>query len=382
MRNSKLRSIASIQTGLLFVLCVSTAWGGPESTSIAINFAADAAPGNVVGDAGVLRTQIWNNVPGAVGSIANIIADDSGARSPTGIGLDWSAAGVARSTTVDVPRSPNDTNLMTGHLIAPSDIRFNGLDERFPHGYDVYLYTFGGRAGDRHDYQLTTDNEKFSQINITQRSFAGDYVEGQDGNYLAFRNIVSDNLFIEAGGSLTAIEIDGASYDCLKGDFNEDGDVDAEDIDMLTSQIKSGRFNECFDLNRDGVLDAIDCETWVTDVKKICAGDANMDGEFNSGDLVSVFQKGEYEDDIECNSGWADGDWNCDGEFGSEDFVFAFQQGWYEKGPLAIAANDGFRVLGAPPVANDSFAAVPEPSTSGLLVASVFGLIGLRCRKR
>ncbi|MCA9196978.1 MAG: hypothetical protein KDA87_05540, partial [Planctomycetales bacterium] len=62
-------------------------------------------------------------------------------------------------------------------------------------------------------------------------------------------------------------------------------------------------------------------------------GDANLDGEFNSQDLVRIFTAGEYEDDIAGNSLWLEGDWNGDGDFTSSDLVLAFQDGGYELGP-------------------------------------------------
>ena len=62
-------------------------------------------------------------------------------------------------------------------------------------------------------------------------------------------------------------------------------------------------------------------------------GDANLDGEFNSLDLVMVVQAGEYEDDIALNSTWSTGDWNGDRDFDSGDFVTAFQDGGFEFGP-------------------------------------------------
>ncbi|MEZ6121345.1 MAG: hypothetical protein R3C28_32985, partial [Pirellulaceae bacterium] len=58
-------------------------------------------------------------------------------------------------------------------------------------------------------------------------------------------------------------------------------------------------------------------------------GDANLDGIFNSTDLIQVFQFGEYEDNTPNNSIWASGDWNGDGEFDTSDMVFAFQTGSY-----------------------------------------------------
>jgi hypothetical protein len=68
-------------------------------------------------------------------------------------------------------------------------------------------------------------------------------------------------------------------------------------------------------------------------------GDANVDGLFNSQDLVQVFQAGEYEDGIAGNSTWNEGDWNGDLEFDTSDLVSAFQSGRYE---LAAVEGGGF----------------------------------------
>ncbi|MCA9198144.1 MAG: hypothetical protein KDA87_11420, partial [Planctomycetales bacterium] len=71
-------------------------------------------------------------------------------------------------------------------------------------------------------------------------------------------------------------------------------------------------------------------------------GDANLDGRFDSADLVLVFTAGGYEDNVLQNSNWDQGDWNCDGEFDSSDLVAAFQTGGYqnESRPLSAAMVD------------------------------------------
>ncbi len=58
-------------------------------------------------------------------------------------------------------------------------------------------------------------------------------------------------------------------------------------------------------------------------------GDSNLDGRFDSADLVHIFQTGEYEDSIVGNSTWLDGDWDGDREFTTADLVLAFQSGGY-----------------------------------------------------
>ena len=101
---------------------------------------------------------------------------------------------------------------------------------------------------------------------------------------------------------------------------------------------------------------------WVHELKKTYIGDANLDGEFNSGDFVQVFQTGKYETGT--GAGWSDGDWNTDGFFSSDDFITAFEDGGYEQGPRT------------------ALAAVPEPSVSLLLVIGFpLWLIGRRTRR-
>jgi hypothetical protein len=90
-------------------------------------------------------------------------------------------------------------------------------------------------------------------------------------------------------------------------------------------------------------------------------GDANIDGVFNSGDLVHVFQVGEYEDAIAGNSTWSDGDWTNDNEFDSSDLVAAFQQGNY--------------VEAASPVNG-----IPEPTSAVLLLIGCYVFRGHRRR--
>ena len=76
-------------------------------------------------------------------------------------------------------------------------------------------------------------------------------------------------------------------------------------------------------------LNTADAETLVTEILQTWYGDVNLDGVFNSGDLVAIFTAGEFEDGVSGNSTYAEGDWNCDGDFGTGDLVLAFQAGSY-----------------------------------------------------
>ena len=114
-----------------------------------------------------------------------------------------------------------------------------------------------------------------------------------------------------------------------RGDFNGDFNVDEVDIDLLCAEIRSDGLDDSFDLTGDGAINQADMDELITNILETEFGDSNLDGLFNSGDFVQVFQRGQYEDAVEDNSNWGDGDWNCDGDFSSSDLVVAFQNGGY-----------------------------------------------------
>ncbi len=113
----------------------------------------------------------------------------------------------------------------------------------------------------------------------------------------------------------------------IPGDFDGDGQVAANDIDLLAAAIRVG--DQTFDVTGDDVVNEDDFNHLVTVILQTAFGDSNLDGVFDSSDLVLVFQTGEYDDAVASNSGWADGDWNGDGEFDSSDLVVAFQFGGF-----------------------------------------------------
>ena len=80
-----------------------------------------------------------------------------------------------------------------------------------------------------------------------------------------------------------------------------------------------------------GTVDRGDLDDLVSNILGTTVGDANLNGVFDSSDMVQVFQVGEYEDGIPGNSTWAEGDWDCDGDFTSSDMVLAFQRGGYAR---------------------------------------------------
>jgi glucose/arabinose dehydrogenase len=150
------------------------------------------------------------------------------------------------------------------------------------------------------------------------------------------------------------------------GDFNQDGTLDAADIDELTQAIVTGNGSPTYDLTGDGAVNQADHDWWVSELKQTWLGDSNLDGAFDSSDLVAVMATGHYEDNLPQNSGWAEGDWNGDLEFNSSDLVDALADGGYAGNP--------------PP--RMAAMAIPEPSALALMIGGLFLAGGHRRRRR
>lgn len=135
----------------------------------------------------------------------------------------------------------------------------------------------------------------------------------------------------------------------VRGDFNYDTQVAVEDVDLLAAEIQLGTHRPDYDLTRDGLVDFDDLQLWVTTRARTYFGDADLDGKFDSTDLVKVLQSGEFEDTVDRNSTWADGDFNGNGDFETGDLILAFSDGGYEKGPrnaiVSVPEPNGFQIV-------------------------------------
>ncbi|MCA9198137.1 MAG: hypothetical protein KDA87_11385 [Planctomycetales bacterium] len=129
------------------------------------------------------------------------------------------------------------------------------------------------------------------------------------------------------------------------GDVDGNGTVDVADIDTMSRQVRSGEFSVAFDLTHDGRVDVNDRIVLIKDRINTWVGDSNLDGEFNTGDLIAVFQAGLFETGNP--AGWLQGDWDGNGVFDTGDIIYAFQDGGYEQGPQSAAVPEpvGFVTL-------------------------------------
>jgi hypothetical protein len=148
----------------------------------------------------------------------------------------------------------------------------------------------------------------------------------------------------------------------VPGDFNGNGVLDAPDIDDLTGQSAGGTNPAAYDLTGDSLVNTDDVNAWVMNLFNGWIGDTDLDGEFNSGDLVIVLASGTYEADVA--SVWSTGDFTGDGRTNSGDLVAALADGGYEAGPRAAVAS------------------VPEPTALVLLMLGLCGVATLRRARR
>ena len=147
------------------------------------------------------------------------------------------------------------------------------------------------------------------------------------------------------GSAVAAVRIAIGPPPAVPGDFDNDRDVDADDITLMCHALHSQDPESMFDLNGDSAVTNQDFTFLIEEILQTTAGDANLDRIFNSTDLIVVFQAGEYEDAIDGNSTWTEGDWNCDGDFNTSDLVVAFQSGAYSAAAVPAFPNVAAAVL-------------------------------------
>jgi hypothetical protein len=240
---------------------------------------------------------------------------------------------------------------MTGPSLVTAQTSLRPLEEEIMLQFDVFgenLSMWAWRAGEPMPtaplLSATDDRFAVGEVAIDYFSLVADPMLGR----AAFR-------FVHVANS---------SIRNVLGDFNYNGLLESEDLDALSAQVRSGSDPINFDLNNDRLVDQSDRRNWVSELMNTYFGDSNLDGEFNSQDLIAVFQAGQYEDGISGNSTWSAGDWDGNGDFDSGDLVFAFQDGGYEKGPRMALIT------------------VPEPSSCWPGILAIVGTVYRRRSRR
>ena len=168
-------------------------------------------------------------------------------------------------------------------------------------------------------------------------------------------------LSSDAGQTWTFNSCTGQIIFCagILGDYNLDGTLDAEDLDLQAAAITGGPIPKDFvaEQRRSGQLRR---PREVAARSEEHLGRRRRSGlVFDNADFVHAFQAGKYET---ATSRRVEGDWDGDLLFETGDFVAAFVHGGYEAAPSGAAVS-----------------AVPEP---GSIVLALLGMVGLWSRTR
>lgn len=98
------------------------------------------------------------------------------------------------------------------------------------------------------------------------------------------------------------------------GDLDSDGDLDADDIDLLYSAINEGAEDPWFDLNSDSNVDAADVDI-LLDIMNATPGDVDLDGQILFADFLVLSRN------FGRPGGWADGNFDGSDSIDFEDFL-------------------------------------------------------------
>ena len=354
--------IFTVVLGLVLLLFANNANASNYGYSVNVNFAANGD--FISGPAGRFNELTWNNFNETSSQgTRRLVLDIFGDQGQVIPQINWQARSQQILTDVK-PTNINDGRLIRGFLDTPTII-LEGLDRvvEGPVNYALILYTHGGREGAVGKYSV----QGASQSRIDNQVFAEKFQVGPRGNMVVFEDLNFADLVIQTEG-FAPINAMSVMY-CRPGDVNGDGVVDVSDLDEINEAFKDGTSKPRYDINLDTNVDFNDVMAWIKWSKGTCIGDVNLDGVFDSDDLIQLFQKGTYESGGLAT--WTSGDWNGDCKFDSSDLLLAFQEGCYEGG--VVKAED----MESNAVKAES---VPEPATATLLLTSLLALAAVRRR--
>lgn len=139
------------------------------------------------------------------------------------------------------------------------------------------------------------------------------------------------------------------------GDFNSDGEIDADDIDLLLADVNAGANTAIYDLTGDGNVDREDADRLVEGILATAYGDADLDREVSAADLSLLSANWLATE----GQGWVTGDFTGDGAINGADLSL-LAENWLWKGT--------------------KHAGIPEPTT--LLLLALGAAVRLSGRRR
>ena len=334
---------------------------------------------------------------GQGGEVLNPFFLDGPVSTPNVIGLEGGADGFGIQQNVDA----DDNFFASINVNAPSDaVAAIFLSDETPLGqeYDGHLslslINLSSQDLSNVGLGITTSNDSTTTTTIQTRGFENNPAFGGDGAQTlqelgedeVYTTLVPDSTFrfnfTASGLSLSETLSAGAfvflrSPSGLLGDFDLDGDVDADDIDFYARNLDRPALGSLaqLDLDDSGTIDREDLRIHVEDLVQTSNGqtgtffgDANLDGTVDvlNDAFVLVGNLGEDE-----NVGFSDGDFNLDGEVDVLDDAFIL---------VGNLGSDNGAINSSSLASTGSTSAVPEPGSITLL--TVVGLTTFLRRRK
>ena len=132
--------------------------------------------------------------------------------------------------------------------------------------------------------------------------------------------------------------------DSPQADFNEDGVIAIEDIDLLVEAVSTGSTDPRFDLNTDALVNGNDIDDWLAvagaahleysaqfRVKPYLPADANLDGNVDGLDFI-LWNDNKFQP----VTGWSNGDFNADGVVDGLDYIIWNSNKFRSSNPVAV----------------------------------------------
>lgn len=101
----------------------------------------------------------------------------------------------------------------------------------------------------------------------------------------------------------------------VAGDFNENGNLEPSDLDILAAAIQSSRFETKFDIDGDGDVSSRDHAAFITELAGTTVGDTNLDGSTDFTDFLALSKN------FGTDGGWGEGNFGLDTQVGFDDFL-------------------------------------------------------------
>ncbi len=291
-------------------------WNGPEISSIEVEFGH------------FLRFQLSERID--PGEYELTILPES-IQDPTGRSIETT------THLVDlVPPTIESMSISEGDKLPTGEsmfvIRFDSeLNNIFPHGSISLSGPDGRQQFSRNDFQFTRGSQ-FVALAL------GNLPEGEyDLRFARWQfTDLNQNRTIDPGFSVGFEVLEPAPLDAERSfDLDGSGVVDGHDLVLLQEAGRWPMAPFAFDLNSDGKVTVADVSVLVQSGLNSRFGDTNLDGRFDSSDLVQIFNSGSFGR----RAAWISGDFTGDGFFDSDDLVLAFQHGTYSNlDPVAVAA--------------------------------------------